>query len=254
MKIVFIGAGNLATHLSKAMRRQGFEILQIYSRTAEAAKQLASLVQADWTTSLNEIREDADLYIFSVKDSVLETLIASMPHRKGLWVHTAGSIPMDIFASYANRFGVFYPLQTFSKNKEVDFKKIPFFIEANHAADCQLLCEKASLLSDQVIEADSDQRKHLHLAAVFACNFTNHMYVLAARLVEEKGLPFDALKPLITETAAKIGDLHPMQAQTGPAIRYDQEIMAKHIALLEDTSLQEIYRMLSENIHNTHKK
>lgn len=253
MKIVFIGAGNLATHLSGAMHRQGFEILQIYSRTAEAAEKLATRMHAQWTTSLDEIREDADLYIFSVKDSVLETLIASMPHRNGLWVHTAGSIRMDVFAPHIDRHGVFYPLQTFSKNKEVDFKTIPFFIEANHESDCKMLCDTASQLSDQVIGADSDQRKHLHLAAVFACNFTNHMYALAARLMEEKGLPFDALKPLIRETAEKIRDLHPVQAQTGPAIRYDQEVMEKHIALLEDSSLQDIYRMLSESIHNTHK-
>ncbi|MEG1615501.1 MAG: DUF2520 domain-containing protein [Bacteroidales bacterium] len=253
MKVVFIGAGNLATRLSYEMHRKGFEIVQLFSQSKESAEALANCLQCDYTTSLQEVRNDAELYIFAVKDSVLEEVLQAMPHNKGLWVHTAGSIPMDIFAPYVSRFGVFYPLQTFSKNRECDFSSIPFFIEAHTAQDCSLLKKAASELSTKVIDASSEQRKHLHLAAVFANNFANHMFAIASRLVEEQGLPFDALQPLIAETAEKIRILHPLQAQTGPAMRYDENVMNNHLSLLNDENLREIYRLLSKSIYDHSK-
>lgn len=249
-RVIFIGAGNLATNLSLEMRNRGFEILQIYSYTLQSAQQLGEQLGCCYTNELKEVRKDADLYIFSVKDAVLSSVLNQIPPNNGLWVHTAGSIPMSIFEDYTNRYGVFYPLQTFSKNRRPDFSDIPFFIEANTESDYDSLTAAASIMSRKVYSASSEQRKHLHLAAVFACNFTNHMYAIAARIVEEKGLPFDALKPLITETATKIQSMAPLDAQTGPAIRYDENVINKHLSLLEDESLRSIYKELSGSIYN----
>ncbi|MEG2946443.1 MAG: DUF2520 domain-containing protein [Bacteroidales bacterium] len=247
-KIIFIGAGNLATNLATAMQQKGFEIVQIYSHTVASAEKLAATLNCSFTNVISEIRTDADLYIFSVKDAALSSVLEEMQPNHGLWVHTAGSIPMDTFRPFTPRYGVFYPLQTFSKVRLLDFSDIPFFIEAHNEADCRLLTEHAEKLSAKVYAADSEQRKYLHLAAVFACNFTNHMYAIAAQLTEQHGVPFDALHPLIAETASKIRNLAPSEAQTGPAVRYDRNVMNKHLDLLHDESLQQIYKDLSDSI------
>lgn len=251
MKVIFIGAGNLATRLSTEMLERGFNIAQVYSKTEKSAKSLSLQLNCPYTTSLAAVADDADLYIFSIKDSILEEVLRAMPHRNGLWVHTAGSIPMEIFAPYVNRYGVFYPLQTFSKSREVNFQLIPFFIESKLVQDQELLEKAAWRMSQKVFYASSEQRKYLHLAAVFACNFTNHMYAIAAQLVEEHGLPFEALKPLIAETAAKIEELHPLQAQTGPAMRYDENVIERHLALLQEPRLKSLYEQLSKSIYET---
>ena len=152
------------------------------------------------------------------------------------------------------RYGVLYPLQTFSKQRKVSFDEIPFFVEANQREDVDLLKSIASALSDQIYEVTPEQRKSLHLAAVFACNFTNHMYALAAGLLEKYGLPFDVLLPLIDETAGKVHELSPLIAQTGPAVRYDRNVINNHLNMLADEpAIQEIYRIVSENIHRCAK-
>ncbi len=250
--VVFIGAGNLATNLAKALYRKGFRIVQIYSRTQESAQSLAQLVEADYTTELSAVVEDAQLYIVSLKDAAFVQLLPGLVagKEKSLWVHTAGSIPMNIWAGQAERYGVFYPMQTFSKQREVDFREIPVFIESNSEADTQLLKDIASTLSEKVYEATSEQRKSLHLAAVFTCNFTNHMYVLAAELLKKYQLPFDAMLPLIDETARKVHELQPLAAQTGPAVRYDENVINEHLRMLADEpEAQELYRRISESIH-----
>ncbi len=249
MKLIFIGAGNLATQLALACSKQGFEILQVYSRTEASARALAEKVQCGFTTSLSELRDDADLYLFSVKDDALPGLLAAMKPNNGIWAHTAGSIPMSVFDGYTDKQGVFYPLQTFSKSRTVNFRKIPIFIEASSEAVAESLLQIASRLSDQVSLLTSDKRKRLHLAAVFACNFTNHMYVLASKLLQEEHIPIDVLQPLIDETAAKIHDLTPAAAQTGPAVRYDEQVISKQLGMLSDPRMQELYRLLSESIH-----
>ena len=254
MKIVFIGAGNLATRLGMALFAKGNEIIQVYSRTTESAKLLGEKVNAPYTDNIKQITPEADLYIFSVKDDVLSGLLELIPSNKGLWVHTAGSIPMEVFYKHHNRFGVFYPLQTFSKHREVNFSVIPIYIEAKNTDDLTILKNLASTISDNVIEATSKQRKYLHVAAVFACNFTNHMYAIAAKLLEDKGLRFDQLLPLIDETAQKVHTLHPLDAQTGPAIRFDENVINRHLDMLIDEDLKKIYRLLSESIHETAKK
>jgi predicted short-subunit dehydrogenase-like oxidoreductase (DUF2520 family) len=237
MKISLIGAGNVATQLGIALREKGHSITQVNSRSS----------------SFDEIDKQADLYIFAVKDSALPTILNKFPATTGLWVHTAGSVAMDVFQnSSAKRYGVFYPLQTFSIKRKISFDHIPLFIEANNAQDEQLLENLAFSLSDKVIRLSSEKRKQLHLAAVFACNFTNHLYACAAEIMEENDLPYELLLPLIEETAAKVKELHPREAQTGPAVRYDTNIIDKQLEMLKnDPNKQELYRLLSLSIYQT---
>lgn len=252
--IVFIGAGNLATNLAKALYRKGFRIVQVYSRTEASARSLAEVVEAEFTTDLNDINPFARLYIVSLKDSAFIELlpaIAAGKKKDALLVHTAGSLPLGIWNGTVEHYGVFYPMQTFSKQREVDFREIPFFIEASSAEDTELLKAVAATLSERVYEADSEQRKSLHLAAVFTCNFTNHMYALAAELLEKYHLPFDVMLPLIDETARKVHALQPKSAQTGPAIRYDENIINDHLGMLSDDSeMQKLYELVSRSIFN----
>jgi predicted short-subunit dehydrogenase-like oxidoreductase (DUF2520 family) len=251
MNIVLIGAGNVATQLGVALQANGFPVIQVYSRTLASAKRLGEKLQTAYTDALHQIVLDAGLYIFAVNDSVLPAILKAFPAAGGLWVHTAGSVSMDVFKeSRAERYGVLYPLQTFSRNRDLSFAAIPVFIEANRPEDEQLLENIALALSGKVTRLSSEKRKHLHLAAVFACNFTNHLYASAAKILEEQDLPWDVLLPLIEETAAKVRELHPKEAQTGPAVRYDTDVMNKHLELLkDDPDQQEIYRILSRNIH-----
>ncbi|MDF9831219.1 Rossmann-like and DUF2520 domain-containing protein [Parabacteroides sp. PF5-6] len=249
MKVVFVGAGNLATRLSIEMHRVGMTIGQVYSLTEESAHLLASKLNAPWTTDIVEIIDDADLYIFSVKDAVLETVLAQMKPNGGLWVHTAGSIPMDIFSSYTSRYGVFYPLQTFSKGRVVSFDKIPVFLETAKEEDQAVLLTVANALTDTVLFLSSEKRKQIHLAAVFACNFANHMYVIAEKILEEQEIPYKMLLPLIEETASKLQDLSPLLAQTGPAVRYDENVIEMQSDLLTNERYRELYRLISQSIH-----
>ncbi len=250
--IVFLGAGNLATNLAHAFYRKGFRVAQIYSRTEESARTLAQAVEADYTTNLADVTSDAQLYVVSLKDDALVELLPQMVagKEKGVWVHTAGSVPMDIWKGHVERYGVFYPLQTFSKSRLLDFSEIPVFVEGSSEKEVNFLRQIASALSRKVLEATSEQRRNLHLAAVFTCNFTNHMYVLAERLLRRNNLPFDVLLPLIDETARKVHELSPLLAQTGPAVRYDMGVIGKHLDMLADEpEMQRIYRLLSDDIH-----
>ena len=249
MKVVFIGSGNLATHLSLAMKGAGIEVVQVYSQTESHASLLANKLSCSFTTEPASIVIDADIYIFSVKDSALLDLIHKIPQNKGLWLHTAGSVPMGVFEGYNDRYGVLYPLQTFSKNRDIDFSIVPVFIESNSAGDEAYLLSFAGKLTRQVISLSSEKRKHLHLAAVWACNFTNHMYLMASKILQEQSLSEAFLLPLIDETAAKVHQLSAREAQTGPAIRYDENIIEKHIELLSDPNMKELYRLISRNIH-----
>ena len=250
--IAFIGAGNLATNLAVALYKKGFRVVQIYSRTEESAGKLAQAVEASYTTDLNEVVTDAQLYVVSLKDDAFLELLPRMVEGRGqgLWVHTAGSISMNVWQGQAERFGVFYPMQTFTKARLVDFREIPVFVESNSEADTRFLKDIAAALSGCVYECTSEERQSLHLAAVFACNFTNHMYALASRLLAKYNLPFEAMLPLIDETARKVHAMNPQAAQTGPAVRYDRQVIDKHLAMLSDEpEMRQIYRLLSESIH-----
>ena len=252
-RIVLVGAGNVATHLGLALQQAGYEVLQVYSRTSDSASVLADLLKVPYTTSLEELSDKADLYIVSVKDAVLQTLLPSVVKgREGaLFVHTAGSIPMSVWEGVAPRHGVLYPMQTFSKQRAVDFNSVSFFLEANSTEDLESLKVLASSLTPKVYEANSDQRMSLHVAAVFACNFANHMYALCDRLLDKYGMPFESMLPLIDETARKVHHLAPKEAQTGPAVRRDENVMNKHLEMLaEEPELYGLYEKISKSIQH----
>lgn len=251
-KIVIVGAGNLATRLGIEFMKRGCRIVQVYSRSEGSARALAERLGVSFTTDLQKLYKGADLYIFSLSDDALPKVLSQIEYTGGLWVHTAGCVDMDVFKGFVPRFGVFYPLQTFSKSRSIDFSKVAIFIEANHRSDFVFLNELGSLLSDRVIFLPSKQRRFLHLAAVFACNFTNHFYTIAFKLLEDHGIDSSVLLPLTEETEAKIHELPPFSAQTGPALRLDSGVMAKHIELLEEEDLRLLYRMISEHIHKLH--
>lgn len=249
MKIVLIGAGNLATRLSLEMHRAGMRIGQVYSHTRQSAETLAKQLGCGWTVTIEEVQPDADLYVFSLKDAVLPDVLSQLKPNAGLWVHTAGSVPMDVFKGYNTRYGVLYPLQTFSKKREVNFNMIPFFIEAGTVEDLAVLRRIGRALSENVQPLSSEKRKIVHLSAVFACNFTNHMYALAAKLLEEHAIPFETLLPLIDETAAKVHAMSPQEAQTGPAMRYDENVIHNHIDMLSSPDMKALYESISKSIH-----
>lgn len=252
-KVVLIGAGNVATHLGTALQKAGYSMLQVYSRTEESAAALASRLGVPFVTSLEEVSCDADMYMVALKDTALQTLVPQIVKGRedALFVHTAGSMPMLLWEGYARRYGVFYPMQTFSKQREVDWQQVPVFVEASCTESLEILKALAVKCTPKVYEASSEQRKYLHIAAVFACNFSNHMYVLCDRLLSRQGIPFEVMLPLIDETARKVHELRPQEAQTGPAIRYDENVINRHLEMLEnEPGVQELYEKISKSIYN----
>ncbi len=259
-QIVLLGAGNLATHVGLALYKAGVEVKQVFSRDLSNATLLASQIAASATNDLSLLQTDADIYLFALKDSALSEVVnkvASLPFGKGtlgqstaLFLHTAGSVPLALFEGKALHGGVFYPMQTFSKARTVDFRMIPIFIEATAPQDTEIIEALASRLSTQVTRLSSEQRKYLHLGAVLSCNFVNHLFTLCSEVLAKQGIPFETMWPLIQETVLKVHQLSPQEAQTGPAVRYDRSIIDSQLALLEgDQRLQEIYRLLSESIY-----
>ncbi|MCH5328630.1 MAG: DUF2520 domain-containing protein [Coprobacter sp.] len=251
--VVIIGAGNLATHLAAALQQAGYDIRQVFSRTEESASRLGEWLHTAYTTDIGAIQDDADFYIFAVKDAVLRETITRIPSNSGIWIHTAGSMPMEVFSGHVAHYGVIYPLQTFSRSRQTDMKKIPFFIEASDTETQHTLYAIARQLGRNVKTATSEQRKYLHLAAVFACNFTNHLYAVADHILQQHGFDFSDIQPLIDETAAKVHELAPVDAQTGPAVRYDENILQAQAGLLDDDTERELYLLISKNIHKYHQ-
>lgn len=245
MVISFVGAGNLATHLAQALKEQGHQIAGVWSRTEPSARALACLLQCSWTTDITCLETNVDIVFFCVKDSCLEEL-AGKVNTSALCIHTAGSMPLGVLPQ--RHRGVLYPMQTFSKQRQVDFKQIPIFLEAEGEQEKRVLWQLAGSLSSNVSFLTSQQRRTLHLAAVFACNFTNRCFDIAAELLEAQGLSFQNMLPLIDETVNKVHSLSPLQAQTGPAIRWDENVMQKHLDQLEGIN-QEIYKLMSLSIH-----
>lgn len=251
MDITLIGAGNLATHLGTALQGAGHTIRQVYSRTEASASTLAERLQCSHTTAIDGISNGSDLYIISVKDSALQQLADQFTRVSpdALFVHTAGSMPMDVLPS--RRRGVLYPMQTFTKQREVDFSVIPCFTEANNEADLSLLNTLCSGISRQVIPLSSDDRKWLHVSAVFCCNFLNHCIALGSEVLQQHGIPFSVMLPLVSETVAKLQHLTPSEAQTGPAIRHDENVIQRHLALLADNpQLRDFYEQATRSIQS----
>jgi len=246
-RIVLIGAGNLATHLGHALNSAGHQVVQVYSRTKKSATELATKLNALPVTSLNKLPE-ADIYIIAVKDDAIAQVCKSIK-TNGIVIHTSGSTGIDVIKRCSPNAGVLYPLQTFSKKRTLDFSKVPLCVEAtNHKTERELLL-LARGLSENVTVVDSEKRKTLHLAAVFACNFSNHMFAVAETILKKDKLPFSLLIPLIEETTAKIKSGSPEKMQTGPAARQDVTIMKKHLKMLgKDKQLQQLYSLVSKNI------
>lgn len=253
MNIALIGAGNLSTQLGIELTGRGQKVVQVYSREGKNAMELAAKLKCPFTDDLSGIDQDADLYIVAVTDNAIESILAKVSFGDNLVVHTSGGISMEIFKPYCKNYGVLYPLQTFSKEKRVDFKDIPVCIEANTEKNLEMLIIFCESISEKVMVINSENRIYLHLAAVFACNFVNHFYSISEMLLEDKRLDFELLKPLIKETASKVISSSPKSVQTGPAVRNDKEVMNRHLELLKDhKEWSELYKLISENIYKIH--
>jgi predicted short-subunit dehydrogenase-like oxidoreductase (DUF2520 family) len=251
MDVVLLGSGKVATQVGKALHNAGILVAQVYSPTLAHAQTLALQVHAKAISDLAELTNNADVYIISVNDDAILSLVEHLDLSDKIVLHTSGSTAMDVLKSASINYGVLYPLQTFSFDKAVDFSQVPIAVEASSPEVLKQLEALAHKLSPKIIQMTSEQRLVLHIAAVFACNFSNHVYAIAQQLVESKGISFDYLRPLIAETAAKVQQVLPSEVQTGPAIRKDEKILQKHLDFLQDQpQLQEIYRLLSQSIVN----
>lgn len=251
LKITIIGSGNVAQHLIDAFAKsKAIDIIQVFSRTQKniSPNLDSSKITNDW----NALAE-ADLYIIAVSDDSIADVSSQLPFENRLVVHTSGSAPLTALDT-KNRKGVFYPLQTFTKGKEIDFKTIPFCLEAQFENDYELLEKTASAISESIHKIDSHQRKALHVAAVFVNNFTNYLYQLGNDICQENHVSFDILKPLILETAEKLLTLSPKDAQTGPAKRNDITTIEAHESFLSNKNQSTIYKILTQSIQNHGKK
>ncbi len=250
-KISFIGSGNVATHLAKAFSKKGILVQQIYSQTCDNSETLAWQSNSKYICDLQELDLNIDLLIFAVKDDVIRDLATQILAKNPLLkvVHTSGSVGLDVFQD-AQQAGILYPLQSFSKTKKIDIEQVPFLITSDHIEFKNQLMEFASVISNKVYEYTDEQRKHLHIAAVFVNNFSNHLFALAQDYCEKHQLDYQLLMPLIHETITKIDTILPKDAQTGPAKRKDTEIVNKHLLTLsqEDKKLHDIYKMLTDSI------
>lgn len=245
-KAVILGAGNVATHLAKALSRH-MTVEQIYNRHICAAQELADATGACATDDLSELADDADIYIISVKDDAITPLATALGKRGGLWVHTSGSVPMSALQPVTGTYGVLYPMQTFSKSVPVDMSKVPVFIEGNTDSTQQRIADIAMLISSHIYPATSEQRALLHVAAVFACNFTNYLWGHCSDILKSSGLGLDIMKPLIEATLEKALTAGPHDGQTGPARRNDTAVIEKHLSMLQGEA-KDIYAQLSKYI------
>jgi len=249
MRITLIGSGNVATHLGAAFKNAGHKIVQVYSRNMQNAALLAYHISAEAIDNLENISSETDIFIISVNDDAIATIAEELSRYDKLIVHTSGATDLFNLLAFTDNAGVFYPLQTFSKTKEVDFWSVPLCIEGANKNITQTLVALAQTISNNVYEIDSQQRKTLHLAAVFACNFPNYLYGVAQDLLAGQNIDFALLRPLILETAQKVQNNLPPDVQTGPAIRRDQKTMLSHLQMLKDEpELEQLYRLLSQGI------
>lgn len=250
--VTIIGAGNLAHHLGQRFFQQGISVNQVFSRKKRKAQRLAKLIKATATNQLSEIEDGAMLYVIAVSDSVIgqvaQQLSSIIDSENSLVVHTSGATPSTVLKGHFKHYGVFYPLQSFSIERKVDFTSIPVCIDAKYVRDKKNLEKLASLISNNTFTTTDEQRAILHVAAVFVNNFTNLMYRTAEDILEPKGLSMDILRPLLLETALKVQTNSPKDMQTGPAIRKDQATIDRHLSYLKKEHLEyySIYLQLTE--------
>jgi predicted short-subunit dehydrogenase-like oxidoreductase (DUF2520 family) len=247
--ISIIGAGNVGTQLANAFCDAGYPIVQICSRSEERTRALAEAVNAAFVTDPLDLSDEAELYIFCISEEDLYRLPEIKQLKNKLLCHTSGSTPMEILEPLSADYGILYPLQTFSLAHQVNLSNVPVLIEANTEANLSVIEDLARGVSEKVQVMKGPDRMALHLAAVIACNFTNHLYARAEELLNQHNLPFELLHPLILETARKAAEMSPVLAQTGPALRGDKKILAKHKELLfNDPAMLDIYEKLSDAI------
>lgn len=245
IKVVFLGFGNVNSHLCNAFHKTNeISVVQVFNRNF--IKILSPFEDIPFTDDVSKI-EEADVYIIGIPDDAISGFSESLPFQNKLVVHTSGGVAMEALAS-KNRRGIFYPLQTFSRARKVNFKNIPICIEAENDSDLKLLKALGKAISENVVEISSEQRAKLHLAAVFVNNFTNYLYEIGNNILKEDKLSFDLLKPLILETAAKIETLAPEKAQTGPAKRNDVKTIEKHLQLLENSEYSQLYELFTNSL------
>lgn len=253
--VVIVGSGNVAEALASALRHSPFELRQVFARNAARGTEVAHIGGTEWTDDPQKLAT-ADLYLLAVSDrAVGETAEKLNIPDEAIIAHTAGCVPLEALPEQFDRRAVFYPLQTFTKGREVDFSDIPIFIEASDEALQAAMEAFARELSRMVIPADSDLRARIHLAGVFANNFVNHLFVCAEQILHEAGFMYDLLRPIIRETVAKALDASdPANVQTGPAVRGDRATQERHRALIDDELLKMIYNSISQHIWEISKK
>ncbi|SKB31009.1 NADP oxidoreductase coenzyme F420-dependent [Salegentibacter holothuriorum] len=250
VEVVILGTGNVAFHIFQTFSEaKNIRVIQVYNHKKVSLKSFSKLI--DTTTNIHNLKP-ADFYLLALKDDVISEIAQQLNNHKGIILHTSGAIGLNALQSATN-FGVFYPLQSFSKNNTVDFTEIPICIEANSTENLEKIKSLALEISTDVREIDSEQRKALHVAAVFVNNFSNHLYSIGAEICDDHGIDFSILKPLITETALKIKNLKPREAQTGPALRNDQKTIETHLALLPNKH-KHIYNLITQSIQDLHGK
>ncbi len=249
ISVIILGSGNVATHLFKAFNKaNNIVVNQWFNRSLGSIEQYKGKVAI--TNNLDDLKE-ADVYILAVSDDAIHEISTKLPFTNKFIVHTSGAMTLHEIDKKNDR-GVFYPLQTFSKDVEIDFADVPFCLEVESKANIQVLNNLCEAIGSNHYKVNSDQRSSLHLAAVFVNNFVNQLYRTAHEITESTSVDFNILKPLIIETAKKIENLSPYRAQTGPALRHDKKTIKKHLRLLQNEQHKEIYELLTKVIQQTH--
>lgn len=249
IKISIIGAGNVATHLGQRFFDCKINVVNVFSRDFSKAEQLAERIEATPINDLSDLSDDADIFIVAVKDDAINEVAEQMFIKNKLVVHTSGATPSTVFKKAFERYGIFYPLQTFSVGQPVDFETLPICVDANSAKDLKLLEDLGKLICPNIYRIDDKERAILHVCAVMVNNFTNHLYTIANDILDHENISMNILKPLIQETVNKIQNNPPKEMQTGPAIRKDSQTIEKHLDFLEKyPNYQMIYKMMSESI------
>ena len=248
--IILLGSGSVATHLGIALKNSNYSIVQVYSKSIENSKILANKLDAQFTNNLSKLKS-TDLIIVCINDDAILSVLSQI--KNTAIVHTSGSIGLDVFKQKITNYGVFYPVQTFNKEIDINISEIPFCIEGNSLEFEKQLIKIAKALSNNVVKMNSQQRKQLHIAAVFACNFSNHMYSIADELLANNNIDFKILLPLIRKTNANLENNRPKEVQTGPAKRKDTAIIQEHIATIKEKEIKELYQTISANIIKYHE-
>lgn len=248
--VTLVGSGNVATWMAQRLQRsQRFPVTQVYSRTLEHAQRLAALSHAEAISDISMLNPDNQIFVFALADNAYAELLPKLPFRLPTAILTSGTVSCQCLREHADTFGVVYPLQTFTKSQDMRGLDVPLCIESDaFGAKKETVWSLARELSPKCYEVSEAQRARMHVAAVFACNFSNAMYRIAYELMEERNLPFEILLPSLRQTVAKLSVMTPAEAQTGPAVRRDTNVMRTQMDALDDERLKELYRMMSEII------